>query len=239
MSKLLFRPALLLILFSCFFLTAHSASALNSAAIISEQQLELLQKIQKKYRDLTSLRFNFSQTVQSNGRRRFGEGNSIFYRSVPGRPGIMRWNYTKPDPQIILNDGKNLSIYTQIDKQLLVTPSGDLQTDITYSFFAGSHTLLDDFTIFPASKRFVGISEKALLAVQLIPKQAHGQVKTIHLWFDNQYSIRKLVMEDHFDTVTELLFTEVKFDTLPADSVETANNLVQLNLPPETEIIRQ
>jgi len=80
-----------------------------SPAPIPEQQVE---KIQDIYRDLTSLSFYFSQLTRTGGRGRQGAGTAIFYR--PGsKPGVMRWDYTEPDTQIILNDGKKLSIYTQ------------------------------------------------------------------------------------------------------------------------------
>ncbi|MCI5146210.1 MAG: outer membrane lipoprotein carrier protein LolA [Candidatus Electrothrix sp. AR3] len=241
MDRLLQRPAPLLILLFCLLAAApYPAFADKSATTsIPAQQLEHLKNIQKKYQKLTSLHFSFQQTVQSNGRLRYGEGNCIFYRSVSGRPGIMRWNYTKPDVQIILNDGKDLSIYTQKDKQLLVTSAKDLQTDIIYSFFSGNRNLLDDFTILPANDRFLTQGDKKVLVVQLIPTQPHGQVRAIHLWFDEQSILRKLLMEDHFDTVTELIFTQVKFDTLAPESVEIATQLVLLELPPDTEVIKQ
>jgi outer membrane lipoprotein carrier protein len=212
--------------------------------IISETQaddvpLHELEKIQKFYRGLTSFSFDFHQTTRSNGRNREGSGNSTFYRPSSNTPGIMRWDYTKPDTQIILNDGKELSIYTQKDKQLIIMSADKLQSDITYSFFSGKRNLLDDFKSLPADNRFASDpAHKDLMVVQLTPKKPHGQIKALHFWFDNKSMVRKLIMEDHFETITALTFSNIKFNALPRNSTKTMAELVQLNLPSNTEIIK-
>jgi outer membrane lipoprotein-sorting protein len=196
-----------------------------------------LEKIQALYSNLSSLRFDFQQISRSSGRSRQGSGNSIFYRISPEQPGIIRWNYTTPEVQIILNDGKQLFIYTQKDKQVIITAAEDMQNDITYAFFTKNRKITEDFTVHPADSRFLGDSH--LQALQLIPQQAHGQVKAVHLWFDSQYIIHKMIMEDHFETLTELFFTKIEFNTLPMGSTHTEEALLRLDLPPGTEVIRQ
>ena len=237
----MYRFKLLLLCFLLFFWTPDSFPAEDAAADFSSKQMEQLENIQKKYQGLTSLSFNFQQTVLSSGRKRHGAGNGIFYRSSPEKPSIIRWNYTDPDPQIILNDGVTLSIYTKKDKQVIIASAGDMESDITYSFFAGKRNLSDDFKMLAADKRFAPANDKQenIFAVQLVPKEPHGQIKAVHLWFAEHSVIRKLVMEDHFDTVTELVFSKVRFDDLPADSEEIVKEIVKLDLPPDTEIIKQ
>ncbi|MCW5214746.1 outer membrane lipoprotein carrier protein LolA [Desulfobulbus sp. US5] len=229
-------PALVLLI--CFLLFALSPQ--NQAAEAAEVPLEQLEKIQQFYRNLTSLSFDFKQITNSNGRTREGAGNSIFYRPSSTSPGIMRWDYNKPGKQIILNDGKELSIYTEKDKQLLIMSAQKMQSDITYSFFVGKRDLKEDFTLLPADSRFTGKKNaQSDIAVQLIPKQPHGQIKSLHFWFDKNSKIRRLLMEDHFETTTDLIFNNIKFNALPADSSQTTAELVRLNLPSDTEIIRQ
>ena len=199
-----------------------------------------VKKIQDKYRDLVSLAFDFIQNTRSGGRTRHGAGHAVFYRPGNNRPGVMRWDYTEPDVQIILNDGKKLSIYTQKDNQLIITSAKELQSDITYAFFSGSRNLLDDFSVKPASDRFVyrlqGVETKS---VQLVPRKPHSQIKALHLWYDKNYLIHRLLIEDHFDSITELEFSNIKLNGLPQDSKETLNSLLWLDLPLETEIISQ
>ncbi len=207
-----------------------------SSSQIPEQQVE---KIQGIYRDLTSLSFDFSQATRTGGRERQGAGSAVFYR--PGsKPGVMRWNYTEPDTQIILNDGNKLSIYTKQDNQVIVTSAEELQSDITYAFFAGTRNLLDDFTVKPPGNRFIFSSDdQDMQAVQLVPIQPHAQVKALHLWFDKDFLIRRLILEDHFDSITELSFTNIQLNSLPSNSPDTLTDLLQLDLPPGTEVISQ
>jgi outer membrane lipoprotein carrier protein len=214
--------------------------ALSPQTQAADVPLEQLEKIQLFYRNLTSLSFDFKQITNSNGRTREGAGNSIFYRPSSTSSGIMRWDYNKPGKQIILNDGKELSIYTEKDKQLLIMSAKKMQSDITYSFFVGKRDLKEDFTLLPINSRFTDkTNPQSDIAVQLIPKQPHGQIKSLHFWFDKDSKIRRLLMEDHFETTTELIFNNIKFNTLPTDSSQTTAEMVRLNLPSNTEIIRQ
>ena len=204
-------------------------------------------QLQKKYQQLQSLEFDFSQSTLTSGRMKQGNGNAFFYRpsikhgrsSLP-QSGIMRWNYTTPTEQTIINDGKELSIYTPIDKQLIVSPVQEMESDITYATFTGTKNLLDEFMAAPADTRFL-LNEPptGFTAVLLTPRQPHPQVKRLQLWLNNDLTIYRLLMEDHFGALTELTFTSVRFNTLPAGSAQQRQSLMQLDLPPDTEIIRQ
>jgi len=211
-----------------------------SAALSAADPTAQVEKIQALYRGLTSLSFDFSQVTRTGNRSRVGSGNAVFYRPGDNKPGVMRWNYTAPDTQIILNDGTTLSIYSQNDRQAIITSAEELQSDITSAFFSGNRNLLDDFTPLPPGKRFVfRADEQKMQAVQLVPKKPHAQIKTIHLWFDNNFVIQHLILEDHFDSITELTFNNIKLNPLPVHSAETLANIIELDLPPDTEIIRR
>ena len=224
--------------FICFFLVAFSRQTHEIYA--ADVPVAKLEKIQRFYRNLTSLSFDFRQITDSNGRTREGTGKSVFYRPSSMSSGIMRWNYTDPGKQIILNDGKELSIYTEKDKQMLIMSAEKMQSDITYSFFVGKRDFKEDFTLLPVDSRYKKFTNaRSDVAVQLVPRQPHGQIKSLHFWFDKDSKIKRIIMEDHFETTTELLFSNIQFNALPADSSQTLAQLVHLNLPPDTEIIRQ
>lgn len=225
-----------LVLFSCLSALCIFSAKARGAGV----PLQQVEKIQQFYRSLTSLSFEFKQITHSNGRTREGAGNSVFYRTSSTNAGIMRWDYTSPGKQIIVNDGKELSIYTEKDKQLLIMSAQKLQSDITYSFFVGKRDLKQDFNLLPVDSRYAASADtQSDIAVQLIPKQPHGQIKSLHFWFSQDSKIKRLIMEDHFETTTELLFSNIQFNALPADSPRTVAQLIQLNIPSGTEIIRQ
>lgn len=212
-----------------------------SAPAETVQQLDHnVQQIQKKYRSLVSLSFTFQQRTRSGGRDRTGAGDAVFYRPGKEKSGIMRWNYTEPDSQTILKNGDKLSIYSQRDNQLIITSAKELETDITYAFFAGTRQLLDNFSVQQPDKRFeFHLQDTKLTTIMLIPKVPHQQIKSLQIWFDNSFLLHHLIMEDHFGSITELTFTNISLNLLPADSPEAIRNLTWLNLPENTEIISQ
>ena len=202
-----------------------------------------IQRLQKKYQELHSLEFDFTQATRSGGRTRPGSGQAVFYRpggGASGEHGVIRWNYTEPTKQTIVNDGRELSVYTPRDKQLLVSPAGELEADITYALFTGARSLLDAFAATPAAPDF-RLSEPPAdsEAVLLTPKEPQSQLLRLQLWLDPDLTIRRVLLEDHFGALTELTFTAVRFDRLPPGDRRRAEALRRLELAPGTEIIRQ
>jgi len=212
----------------------------SSRAQSPDLQQQLL-SLQKAYRNLTSLQFDFTQLTRTGLRNRTGSGNAVFVRMHdPDKPGIMRWNYTEPDPQIILNDGVKLSIYTDKDHQLIVTSAAELNADITYAFFSGSRNLSDDFIPAAPDRRYgFALPGTPLEAIRLTPRKPHPQIKGVQLWFDRDYLIHRIIIEDHFDSITELTFTNIRTDTIDAGDQKQVDAILDLDLPPDTEIISQ
>ena len=234
----------------CVLLTLLLALGATSAPLFAEPSKGLTDKIvqlQKKYQHLRSLEFDFSQATLTNGRIKRGSGSALFYRPAvqPGGSsspanGIMRWNYFEPTPQTIINDGKELSIYTPQDKQLIVTSAQDMESDITYAIFTGTKSLQDAFTLAPPDKLFILNEPPAGFdAVLLTPRQPHPQVKRIQLWMGGDMTIHRVLMEDHFGALTELTFDRVRFNTLPTGNAQQLQSLLKLELVPGTETIRQ
>lgn len=208
-----------------------------------QSQQQLIAAAQTAYQRLHSLQCNFVQFTSADGRIREGRGQATFYRSKQSATmaeGIMRWNYEQPTPQVILNNGHELSIYTPQDRQLLVTPAGDLESDITYALFTGSKRLDQEFDISPPDPQFVfHAPDKELQGVLLTPRQPHQQIKRIQIWLDKRSILHSLLLEDHFGVLTELNFSQVRLNELPANDAAQEQRLLSLDLAPGTEIIRQ
>jgi len=228
----------LVVLFVALGLVADTALAASGP----EQRV---MQLQKRYQLLHSLEFDFSQSTQTGGRVKQGAGSAVFYRpTAPGHAetarGIMRWNYTSPTAQTLINDGTTLSIYTPQDKQLIVSPAQDMESDITYAIFTGTKSLLDEFEATPADKLFtLSDPPTGFEAILLTPRQPHPQVKRVQLWLNGDLTIHRLLMEDHFGALTELTFTKVRFNTLQQGDTQQVQTLLKLDLVPGTETIRQ
>ena len=117
----------------CLLITASVLPTTFSAAAVEENSLESQAlALQSKYNSLTSLTFSFEQVTSTGTRERKGRGEALFYRYQPPfevgqkddnlvKQSVMRWNYTEPDPQIIVSDGQTLSIYTEKDKLIVMS----------------------------------------------------------------------------------------------------------------------
>ena len=208
---------------------------------------DLLAGVQQRYGQLHSLEFDFAQVTLTSGRTREGKGQAVFYRPAPTaeaakgeKGGVIRWNYAGPTEQTIVNDGHEVSIYTPRDKQLLITPASELEGDVTYSMFTGARGLQDEFAAAPADPLFLLTPSPAgTTAVQLTPRHPQSQVKRIQLWLDGSQGIRRILMEDHFGALTELTFTNIRFNNLRPDDPDQVKALRRLDLAPGTETIRQ
>lgn len=235
----------LLLLVAVQLLTTSLACTPSFAASPSSPE-ERIVRLQKKYQQLRSLEFDFSQTTLNSGRVKQGSGNAIFLRpTVTGSSnttpqGIMRWNYTSPTAQTIVNDGKTLSLYTPQDKQMIVSSAQDMESDITYAIFTGTKNLHDEFKVELGDALFIVNEPPAGLGSALLtPRQPHPQIKRVQLWFTNELAIHRLLMEDHFGAMTELTFTGIRFNALRQGDQQQVQALLNIDIAPGTEIIRQ
>ena len=203
--------------------------------------------LQRLYAGLTSLTFDFQQVVRTGGRERTGQGNAVFYKpraaeSAKGSDSnlpasVMRWNYGAPDQQVIINDGKTLSIYTAKDKQLIKTPAKELESDITYAFFAGTRNLLDDFKPQAPTEEVLSSRVGAPRSLLLVPRTPNNQIKTVQVWFNEQGLIQRLLLTDHFDAETELRFSQIVLNSLPPHDQRELARIISFQPPAGTEII--
>ena len=174
----------------------------------SADMLEVVQKLQSTYEKATNLVADFKQTtaMKFSSRVRQGSGSMIFRK-----PGRMRWDYKTPDYQVLISDGETITMYFEKSRQMILSNAKDyLQSDVTYSFFAGTGDILRDFDV--TQPDFANEMDNSFL-VKLVPKASHPQVSFIHAWISlDTFVITHLQIVDHFDTVTDLFFDNIKID---------------------------
>ncbi|HBI15390.1 MAG TPA: hypothetical protein DDY20_07740 [Desulfobulbaceae bacterium] len=233
-------------LFLTFLLLCQPLSAKEALEPEAEAQARSLQHL---YAGLTSLTFDFQQITRTGGRERTGQGSAVFYKpgaaaTPEAKPAgqilprsVMRWNYSEPDRQVIINDGEILSIYTEKDKQLIKTPAKELESDITYAFFAGSRNLLDDFEAQAPAAEVISSRIGALQTILLIPRTPHNQIRSVQIWFDERGIIQRLLLTDHFDAETELHFSRIVLNSLPPNDRQQMEGIISFQPPAGTEII--
>jgi outer membrane lipoprotein carrier protein len=197
--------------------------------------LAVAQKLQKTYENATNVVADFKQTttMEFSSRVRQGSGTMIFRK-----PGRMRWDYKSPDYQVLISDGETISMYFEKSNQMIVSNAKEyLQSDVTYSFFAGTGDILQDFDV--SVPDFPNTTEDTFL-IKLTPRSAHPQVSLIHAWISRDaFLITHLQIVDHFDTVTDLFFDNIQIDADQYDNRKISEDLFHFTPPANTEIIEQ
>lgn len=207
----------------------------------AESPLEVATRLQERYDSIVSLRFDFSQssTGQLGGRPKRGRGQAFFVKGMSnGRQSArMRWNYSAPKRQVLINDGVHFSMYFAALSQMIVTPAKGLEQDLTSSFFIGSGNLLRDFIILaPDSDQD---SPPQTTTIKLLPRTNQSQIAFLHLRIDPASLIRRIEIVDQFDTRTVLDFSKIQVDTLDPQDLTLMAKLFQFTPPEGTEIIER
>ncbi|NLZ18020.1 MAG: outer membrane lipoprotein carrier protein LolA [Desulfobulbaceae bacterium] len=197
---------------------------------------------------MQSLECSFEQHSKSGGRMREGSGQAFFFRpggasgekNFVAKGGIIRWEYLKPEAQTIINDGKEIQIYSPADKQLLISSAEALDTDITYALFTGQTNLTESFLVAEGDSSFsLSPPPAGLRALHLVPKEPQSQLKQAQIWVNKDMYIERLIMEDYFNAITELSFNDIRFNAIKPGNTAKIKQLRALNIAADTEIIRQ
>jgi len=207
------------------------------AADETDAPLATAGRLQAAYEVTAGLVADFRQhtVMQLNRRGKSGSGTVVFLK-----PGHMRWDYFAPDRQILISDGRTITMYFEKSMQMIVTAAREyLQSDVTYSFFSGSGNIMEDFTISAGDGTVDDRAGTSL--IKLVPKKAHPQISRLYVWVaDDTSLINRIRMVDHFDTVTDLFFDNIK----RLSSTDSTGPVIDSKLftfipPPGTEIINQ
>ena len=210
-------PALSLLL-AVFCLLPRSSSA-------SLAPKEIAARLQQVYDATTTLEARFSQKTSLKNSSRSREGSG---RLVIAKPGRIRWDYERPGRQVIVCRKDMILMYFAASRQLVKSRAADyLKNDITTSFLMGRGRIADDFTV---SANPVEDSRYPY-ALRLTPRKPHPQVKRIDLWLGADFLVRRIVLLDHFGSLTEITLSDLEVNRPVEDA------LFSFTPPEGTEIV--
>jgi outer membrane lipoprotein carrier protein len=192
---------------------------------------DIARNLQKIYRQTRSLTADFKQVASSITGRHKRRGAGTMQLLKPGR---MRWDYMEPDQQVVICDGKSVSMYFAKQKQMIVSPAKQyLESDVTYSFFAGTGDIIRDFDV--QSPDPDDLDKMAgTYQIKIIPRHSHPQVDYINLWVDaKSYLLKRVKVTDKFGSQTDISFTNIK------RNVDISPAVFNYMPPLDTEIIKQ
>jgi outer membrane lipoprotein carrier protein len=194
--------------------------------MVSGQELRpALAGIEKRYNSITTLELDFDQTY-SGGigvQSKRTESGRLFLR----KPGLMRWNYAKPQGKLFLSDGKFFYFYSPSTNQMEKTRLKDADDmRVPLAFLIGKLDFNRDFDRFEYSKGPEGLNVKA--HPKNLEKSAYREVVFL---VDEQFTIKKLTVTGQDSSVMSFQFkNELRNKTQSAD-------LYTMKLPAGAELV--
>jgi len=140
------------------------------------------------------------------------------------RPGLFRWEYKKPYPQIIVADGNRIWIYDPELEQVTVKKESDAIGSAPALVLSGKRPLADDFDIQELGRK------DDFTWVKLIPKKEDTDFSEITVAF-NKKVITLLELTDRLGQRTKIIFKDLVTNTVHDKS------RFEFVAPPGTDII--
>jgi outer membrane lipoprotein carrier protein len=193
---------------------------------------EVIDRVQDRYEETEFLQARFRQvsTLKSIGESQSAEGR-VFIR----KPGRMRWEYEKPEPQILISDGENFWVYTPNQNQVIVTKAGEgIPVRAPTAFLAGKGRLRSEFEIAWSRDLSPPKDPSAeTYRLDLSPRTPHPSLErlVIEVRADDFNIVRSSVV-DVFGNVTDVEFSEIVTDRPLLDDLFT------FEIPHGVEILR-
>lgn len=194
---------------------------------LSDRAEGLVSLLQKKYENTTDITADFEQETFAAGS---SEGLKAEGRVYFSRPHRMRWEYSKPEPQLIVTSGQEVYVYEKEANQVMILPRNQLlSTEISKAFFFGKGDIEHYFLVENPQKD----QPDARWTLKLTPKDPVPQVCTIWIVVDpDMHLVREMWLEDQLGGKTHLVFSNAKVNKGLSD------DLFQFAPPPGVEIYR-
>jgi outer membrane lipoprotein carrier protein len=129
-------------------LLGASAHAGGAAAPPADCAREVAGRVQSRYDGVEDLEARFTQRSRSvafAGAAQEMEASGVALFAKPGR---MRWTYEKPEPSLVVSDGKTLWIYDPAAREVQEYPVGEgFLSGTAVQFLLGEGRILDAFAV--------------------------------------------------------------------------------------------
>ncbi len=153
------------------FLTSNLFSGNNEIKTV-------LENLHKKYDNVTTFKSEFVQISFFKSANILQKYEGVLYLK---RPDMMRWDYTSPDVQSIISNGKKIWYYYPEDNQVnvgnLSTGKENYETNLIFMILKGIKKIEDEFNF----KLIEGKDNKNFYYLQLLPKKIGVSIKKIIL----------------------------------------------------------
>ncbi len=213
-----------------FILIAALLLSIPHTVLANEGLDAVVDKIQKKYEQITDFHAGFSQEaeVKALNKVQKAEGEVWFKK-----PGKMRWNYYSPAKDEIISDGNTLWYYNQEEKQVIETPLSKVSdTETTSTLLSGLGNIKELFDVSFANADGLGAGAGSYL-LDLKPKTEEESYNKVTIAVDkNTMLVNTMYLYDPFGNLTTVNLTNISIDKGVSDS------LFVFNVPAGVEVIK-
>ncbi|MGD8558959.1 MAG: outer membrane lipoprotein chaperone LolA [Gammaproteobacteria bacterium] len=185
------------------------------------------QRLNQFYRQVTSMRADFTQSIISETRPNAEKSQGVLEMQ---RPGKFRWNYSAPYEQQIVADGKRLYIYDVEMEQVIVKPLDLALGNTPAVLLSGGANITDKFEVEEITENRE--SDKSLFWLQLLPRDKDAGFEKLLLAFAGDH-IKIMELKDAFGQVTRLTFSNMKLNP------DIDPSVFEFKAPPGVDVINE
>ena len=196
-------------------LTVVALATLTLPAALSAESMPpldtILKELEKRYTaSQFSADFLQESTIKSMEITDFASGR-LYVRY----PGMMRWEYEKPEPQVIITDGQKLWIFRPLDNQVMTGNAPVFFRDGKgASFLSDIRLVRQKFTITLHSPK-----GEYLYELRMVPREKTLNISQISLYVvPHTFTISRIVTQDDYgdDTRIDIVNTQFNVELDPA-----------------------
>ncbi|MBX7145012.1 MAG: outer membrane lipoprotein chaperone LolA [Oligoflexia bacterium] len=197
----------------CCFAQAEQLAFTCKTPIAAKSAQELLIAAQRRYSQVSTLEAQFAQdsfmaALEVSERSK----GTVWFK----RPGMMKWSYSSPEPQVFLIRDQTMWFYQEREKQVLIDNFKDvMMSDLPVAFLMGIGNLDKSFQVESACST----SQGDLLTLTPRTGIENGNLQQLQLLLDKEHRPSGAKIRDIGGNTTSILFAEVKFD----NSLEESN----------------
>ncbi len=181
----------------------------------------LLERLGDKYSKIRDIEANFTQEARLGDVKK----KRVFHGKVFLKPGYSRWEYTDPQPQIVVTKGDSFILYDVEAKDAVM---GRLEPEAVF--------VKGPFVDLPKRIRALfKVKETEVPPVLLLtPKREEASLKSVEVRIDPvTMLIRSIETVDVLGNHNKITFTKVRLNT------GFSNDIFNLHLPPDVTVTRQ
>jgi outer membrane lipoprotein carrier protein len=183
--------------------------------------------LQRRYASVDTVTGNFQQTYRAPGIEQVESG--VFWLK---KPGLMRWEYRRPEEKLFVADGRESFHYVPQDRQVYIQAfsASDLH-DTPMEFLLGAADIQKSFTV-SWEKEFKRKSEHTYL-IRLTPRTYEAEYSFLVLEFDQKtWELQRVLIREASGNTSEFVLTGV------TTNVKIENSMFKFKPPKGVEVIR-